>query len=236
MDSAIQLDLGDYVLGGYKILKPSNTGFWPSDLLPEKVVSLSGCICPFLDPSWSWLSHQDALDFGVSASKLDAFDRWSRTLKDSSTYGLFQNMHDAQYAMHELLDSKDAMLVGVGIHQSLATDFLTFRPVPGDFDERNSTAKSALEANVVKQCLPMPAGGSPLGFEVVAFYGEFSCSWLCSGTEHTMHQEFGIRPGQRGLLTNYADATRVYEWIAEDNMEGKRAEPLPYYPWLLVQY
>jgi hypothetical protein len=52
-----------------------------------------------------------------------------------------------------------------------------------------------------------------------------------------MYQEFGIRPGQYGLIETFEDANKVYEWILEGEAKGEqRAEPEPYYPWLIVRY
>jgi hypothetical protein len=61
-------------------------------------------------------------------------------------------------------------------------------------------------------------------------------SWLCSGLERDMFEQFGIRPNKNGLINTYDEAMRVYRWIAEDEQRGHRAEPEPYYPWLLVAY
>ena len=48
-----------------------------------------------------------------------------------------------------------------------------------------------------------------------------------------MNELFGIRPNPYGLIDTYEDAKKVADWIAEDKHRG---EPLPYYPWLIVQY
>ena len=65
---------------------------------------------------------------------------------------------------------------------------------------------------------------------------DFGHSWLCSGLERDMHERFGIRANNKGLLDSYADAKQVYDWIADDAMQGARAEPEPYALWLLLAY
>ncbi|MCA9885199.1 MAG: hypothetical protein KC708_19615, partial [Anaerolineae bacterium] len=67
-------------------------------------------------------------------------------------------------------------------------------------------------------------------------FTEMGCSWLCSGLEKDMFTLFGIRPNEHGLLNSLEDAMKVYEWIAEDECKGYRAEPEPYFPWLVVSY
>jgi hypothetical protein len=84
---------------------------------------------------------------------------------------------------------------------------------------------------------PLPQRGNALGFEIVSYvYSGFSHSWLCGGIERDMNQLFNIRPNEYGLINSYDEAKEVYEWIAEDKLQGTRAEPEPYHPWLLVQY
>jgi hypothetical protein len=51
-----------------------------------------------------------------------------------------------------------------------------------------------------------------------------------------MHDLYGIRPNPYGLIDTFTDAKKVHDWIAEDNLQGTRAEPEPYAPWLLVSY
>jgi hypothetical protein len=51
-----------------------------------------------------------------------------------------------------------------------------------------------------------------------------------------MADQFGIQPNEHGLIATPDEAMQVYEWIAEDEQRGHRAEPEPYYPWLLVEY
>lgn len=75
-----------------------------------------------------------------------------------------------------------------------------------------------------------------LGFEVVSYWYQLGHSWLCSGLEREMHQLFGISPNARGFIDTLEQAMQVYEWIAEDEQKGQRAEPEPYYPWLVVEY
>jgi hypothetical protein len=47
---------------------------------------------------------------------------------------------------------------------------------------------------------------------------------------------YNIRPNSSGLIDSYDDAKKVYVWIAEDHMQGHRAEPEPYDIWLLISY
>jgi len=58
-------------------------------------------------------------------------------------------------------------------------------------------------------------------------YHDFASSWLASGLAHEMHNLLGIGPNQLGLIDAYVEAKKIYAWIAEDNLQGIRAEPEP---------
>jgi hypothetical protein len=78
--------------------------------------------------------------------------------------------------------------------------------------------------------------GKVLGYELLGYEESLAHSWLCSGLDREMYTVFGIRPNQHGLIDSLDEAMQVYDWIAEDEQQGHRAEPEPYYPWLLVEY
>jgi hypothetical protein len=72
----MDIDLSDYVAGGYFVVKYSDDGFWKSDLLPERVISVSDCIGEKLDIVWAWNREEyekRAIEFGIAADKMEAF-------------------------------------------------------------------------------------------------------------------------------------------------------------------
>ena len=91
-------------------------------------------------------------------------------------------------------------------------------------------------SKVVRGGQPLAAGGQALGYELLSYDQNINDSWLCSGIERDMADQFGIRPNAHGLIATLDEAMQVYDWIAEDEQRGHRAEPEPYYPWLLVDY
>jgi hypothetical protein len=241
------IDLRDYVAGGYFITKFSSEGFWKSPLMPERVISLSTCLCKRLEIYWGWNINQYQHvrnDFGISDDKLDAFREWSQRAKVDPPSG-FHDIDEGRYIAKEFLTSiEDVLLVGAGIHRELVDEFLAFKSPLNNQSTGGSVqndtayehAKAHLSDHFVNQRIPLAAGGINLGFEVISNYFDFGHSWLCSGLEKEMHELFGIKPNRYGLIDTYAEARRVYDWIAEDNMQGTRTEPEPYYPWLIVHY
>jgi hypothetical protein len=242
------IDLSDYVAGGYFVLKYGNQLPYASDtgLLPEKLISISPCISEKLEVFWGWNLEQYPHvkhNFGILHEKYAAFHEWSITA-DADSYGIY-NISDARYAISEFFPTDpDILLIGVGLHHELVDDFLTYKPYPDEhpnyvlFESPDSDnfRKNTLKDHFVNKKVALEIEGNILGFELMSFFGAWSHSWLCSGLEKDMHELFGIRPNQHGLIDSYEDAKKVHDWIAEDKMQGTRSEPEPYYPWLIVQY
>lgn len=229
------MNLADYSSAGYFLVR-ANRPDWPQfnvELLPGKVVSLSACLCPRLDITWGWTpgDPEAALEFGINEERLEEFLRWCKQdfEADVDYPGMFYSTDAARLFIQRFVDDTGGLyLVGVGLSKELQK--IARKRFDGD------SRIHGIEQQTTRR-LPLENGGTALGFEVVSFsYNDFGDSWLCSGLERDMHRLYGIRPNSYGLLNTFEEAQIVYNWIAEDKMQGRRAEPEPYYPWLLVSY
>jgi hypothetical protein len=189
---------------------------------------------------WGWNldinnNRQAALDFGIPADKLPVLRQWS----NSSEIGfpdIFYTLDAAQRCAHDL-NLSQVLLLGLGLPTSLVDGFLADNPQKAYDTIKQVYVTDPYGVNyVLTQHQPLPASGEILGFEIASYYMNLGHSWLCSGLERDMHEQFGIRPNAHGLIDTYEDAKKVYDWIAEDEQQGHRAEPEPYYPWLIVSY
>lgn len=229
------IDLNDYYSGGYFLLRAAKPD-WPqlqTDLLPEKLVSLSTCMCPRVSVGWGWDpgDKQAALDFGVPADKLDEFVDWCGYAHQTEidVWSMFYSIDiTRQFIRRFLPDTTDLKIIGVSL--------------PKDLAEKNWLQEGVQRGGglqqQIQQKLSIETSGEILGFDVVTYsYNDFGDSWLCSNLQHEMHNLFAIRPNQYGLLNNAVDARKIYEWIDEGEMLGiHRAEPEPYDFWLLLSY
>lgn len=228
--------LADYYSGGYFLIRASHPGWeqLKTELLPEKIVSLSTCITPRLGVYWGWKpgDKNAALEFGIPEAKLEDFILWCSTVHQSSIDhpSMFYSVEAVRRFIEQFLqDTSDLYIIGVGL--------------PKDIEAMNWCEEWSKDEvpygieNRIRQHLSLEEGGTVLGFEVVSFgYNDFGHSWFCSGLARDMHDLFGIRPNGYGLINTYEEARKVYEWIAEDEMRSTRAEPEPYDFWLLVSY
>lgn len=226
--------MNDYYSAGYFLIRADNPGWdeLKSDLLPDQFISLSRHFSPRLDVTWGWIpgSPQSALDFGIPPAKLDAFLAWCQA-DYQADMDIFSTFHSTKAARRTIerfaIDPANLHVIGAGLPRELEEK---------DWREPSNEHTPGIEKRI-EQHLPLEPGGERLGFEVVGFeYGNFGCTWLCSNLHQAMHELFGIRPNQYGLIDHYADAKKVYDWIAEDEMQGTRAEPIPYDVWQLIDY
>jgi len=242
----MDVDLHDYTAGGYFITKIAQRDENRSpDLLPEQLFSLSSHInTSMVSVYWGWdldKHRLEALVFGIPAEKLPDLTTWSRTTHEIETGfpDVFYSIDAARKFIKEFLPVRDNLaLISAALPNPLVGTFLnenkqrTYYPKEGIFKETLYGVNYVLSEHK-----SLPSSGEILGFEVVSHYAHLGCSWLCSSMERDMHREFGIRPGKYGLIETFEEANKVYEWILEGTAKGEqRAEPEPYYPWLIVRY
>jgi hypothetical protein len=237
MDTAMNIDLSDYVAGGYFVMKYTETsdhGFQPSDLLPERIISIRGCRSATFQIYWGWDTEKhkfDVLHFGIANEKLLALSEWINNSHYSETEhpNVFLKADYALNFASEFLDlSNDFIVIGIGLHNDLVDKFLEENDY--SHDEKHGLIR------LLHERLPLKPEGEILGFEPVGYNINFSCSWLCSGLEKDIHELYDIRPNPYGLIDSYDEAQKATEWINEDRIGHSRGEPDPYYPWLIVQY
>jgi len=241
----MDIDLRDYTAGGYFITKYAQRDENRSpDLFPEQLISLSSHISPGkASIYWGWdidKNRDEALAFGIPAAKLPELATWYQATHEVVGFpDVYYTLDAAREFVEAFLPVKDNLVVlGIALPKSLVDGFLgdnqqtSYNPNTQEYSHEPYGINLALSKRE-----PLLPSGEILGFEVVSHYYNLGCSWLCSGLERDMHQEFGIRPGKYGLIETFEEANKVYEWILEGEKKGEqRAEPEPYYPWLIVQY
>jgi hypothetical protein len=86
--------------------------------------------------------------------------------------------------------------------------------------------------SLLRRALPMPVATTFLGFEVVGLNDLLSFhSWHCYSYAPAVARELGIQVNPIGLLSSYAEARRVLEWMAALPMQQA---PVGDEPWTIV--
>ena len=234
-----------YLCAGYYVTRRSDRGAYISpELMPERVLSASGCICDFFPDTWAiaWTSVPDeertrkAAGFGISPADLNAVTKWA-TDSFSKEFGwpdAFYTLEAAQAARARFLPGKpDILIFGLGLHESDAEEFLKAAEPPAQQPGFAPMGRSGI-LECVSGGANIREGGEFLGFELLAAdHGMLSCSWLCNGLEKECAAQLGIRPNRSGLVESYADARRCAELIARPETG---AEPGLWLPWRVTMY
>lgn len=205
-------DLSKCYSGGFFLIRANNPG-WPqwaeNDLLPDKVISLSSCICPKVSVHWGWIpgDKEAALRFGIQEAQWDDFLVWSAEAhpEEIDIWSVFTSLKVAQDFVKRFdLNIDDMWLVEIGLPHELEINF----------HEDGGEATYGVEKRILRH-LSMLDNGLILGYEVVSFDYGLGHSWLCNYLETEMFNMFNIRPNQYGLIDNFGEAKKSMNGLSK---------------------
>ena len=129
------MNLSDFRLAGYFITHPVDRPEYISDLLPDKIISMSGCFSKFYPDIWAieWCNEleeeiQNAANFfGISDQVLP--DLRKRTTSEFEKKYLYPNvcssLEHAKYFQNDLKNSGTKnLIIGLALHKSYLEKFL----------------------------------------------------------------------------------------------------------------
>lgn len=240
------MDHGGYISGGYYLTRrvPRRENMRP-ELMPEQVLSASGCVCDFFPNTWAiaWTTDSveersaQAAQFGLDEAQLPGVIEWA-TAGFGEEFGwpnAFYSLDAARAAQARFLQgSRDVVLFGLGLQAAHAERFVEYtRPEPP------KPGCAPVGVTGIVQCVSagrrIEPGGARGGFELIATYlfGALSCSWLCNGLEAVFAERAGVRPNAHGFIETFDQAERCRELIEREEVP---AEPGLWLPWLVTIY
>jgi hypothetical protein len=227
----------DVVSGGFYVvlLAPRPTGRGEA-WLPERILTMSPCLTQFFPDAWAieWVAQSNAerlasaAKFGLNESVLADVVRSMTAALNEGEIGfpnVWRSIVAARATARQFLQRRDdLLLVELGIPTEFAAHLIDdLRPGPG-------LGSTGLYDCLVAK-LPIHEGGVPLGWELLgAELGPSFHSWLCNALHDEAATRLHITPGSLGLLRTEADARAVAALVEE----GIGAEPVPWFPALLV--
>ncbi len=131
----MQPNLSDFVAGGYYISKyVERPSYSSADLLPEKILSLSGCICEFVPDTWtlSWTGDSDeerkksGAFFGLTPEAGEQLSAWTTSQFDKEVGwpNVCFELDTARLIRHRFIAAAEpAVIFGIGLHKSLENRF-----------------------------------------------------------------------------------------------------------------
>lgn len=214
-----------------------------AELLPDRLVSASGCIASFVPDTWCIEWTQDTLEstteeaeaFALDSPTLTRLTEWvtQRFDKHMGWPNVIMDLNVAIELVHSFLStSPEVKVLELALHQSMTELFCRVAepppPKPGFATVgRQGVCEAILKAN------PPTQGGNILGFEPLVFDYSLSCSWLCNSLDTVVADTLGIKPNENGLIDTLDHARRCVEYISRDDVG---AEPGLWLPWLIVDH
>lgn len=209
-----------------------------ADLLPESILTASGCIVDLVPDTWAiaWTGdtpeqrRQQADRLGLDDDGLRALTGWCTAALDAGSLGwpgVFLDVDTAVQVRSRLLPARaEVVLFGIALPGDLRDAFLeATRPGPR---EGTPGVVLALEANT-----PPDERGRWLGFDVLGWdHGGFH-SYVCNGLETEFREHLGITPNAHGFFDSEQDARRC---AVHAGLETTGAEPALWLPWQVLRY
>lgn len=213
------------------------------DLLPEKIISASSCICSFIPDTWAieWTGdtgesrEEEASIFGLESSQLEKVIEWVNPLlnKDIGWPNVCFRLDTAREIKRLFLPSlDDVVIIELALPDSLVDSFKEEAKPSAQDKFAGIFGRQGVYEAVLKGQRASSAGRT-LGFEPLVYDGALSCSWLCNGLEKEVRENLGIYPNKQGLIKAFKDAQRCVDYISKEEVG---AEPGLWLPWLLIEH
>ena len=240
----MDLQLSDFISAGFFITREvDRPDYLSTDLLPDRLVSASGCICSCMPDTWciEWTQDsqearlEDAAAFGLASEELSVIIDWVTPRFGESIRwpNIISELATAQELFQRFLDKVlGVRILELCLHQSMVQEFCTLAEPPPPEPGFAPVGRLGVH-EILLEKRPPASGGMVLGFEPLVFDYMLSCSWLCNSLEKELAKALGIKPNQHGLLNSLSEATKGVDHISRDDVG---AEPGLWLPWLLIDH
>jgi hypothetical protein len=240
----MEILLTEFVSAGFLITREvPRPSYVSAELLPDRIISASGCIAHFIPDTWciEWAQEapesrlEEARGFALDSLALAKVTEWATQQFEKSIGwpNVIMSLDSARRLFHSFLSSlPDVKVLELVLHESMREVFCQeaepLPPQPGHSPE----GRQGVHEAILKMNAPTP-GGHVLGFEPLVFDGSLSCSWLCNSLDTVVAEALEIKPNQHGLIGTFADAYKCVEYISRDDVG---AEPGLWLPWLMIDH
>lgn len=226
-------NIGEYISGGYLIVKPAPRPKDFSELLPRTLITVSSCFADIAPDLWAvdWDNYstediaEEAGKFGIPAHLGAELVRWtSAEMKTSGQHpNAFLTLEMAREFWRRFVNNNEVLLIGIGLHTSLLPSLY------GQLEKDANRGYGLLERIERKEALA--PGGLLLGYEPLGYDATNFHSWLCHAGCDEGRKLFGVRPNENGLIPSLETGIQTTEYLVQTG-----AEQAIWEPWLLVKY
>lgn len=228
----------EYILGGYFVIQAAaRSSCMNINLLPDKILSVSECVCNVIPNTWalSWTSKtiEDIEQADYNRQLLDVeliqLEEWTTQQFNKGNIGWqygFSNLVTAQEFCKKFLKTKDDIyILGIGLSQEDTTIFI-------EEEEPTKGMGSTLVYDVL--CRNEVIDSTELlGFDVLGFDIGYFHSYICNGLENEFNARFDIKPNEYGLYNSYSAARLAAKYLMTDEAQ---VEPALWLPWVVCKF
>ncbi len=217
----------EHVTGGYILVRSSSGSppWMPEELGVTRTISASeGLVPAFPLPTWAGDFDALATRFGMGMEEGRAAGRRADELFDAHRLGwpnVFIECADATEFRHSFLPGRaDVVVLGIGLLERHAAAVL-------EVESQSAVAERLALGDALEE------RGTALGYELLGLDVPPLVSWAANHLPALVHDRLGIRVNEDGLIASFDDACSAAELISRPDVAS---EPLPWWPWLLVEY
>jgi hypothetical protein len=224
-------DISDYISGGYYLVQRTPLPKNISELLPDKVLTVSDCFAKVAPDLWAvdwedW-TEQDRADeaaaFGISAQVVADLVLWFSVETGSDHPNAFSSLALAREFYRRFVTVDQPLIVGIGLHKTLLSSF-------HEQLSKDSNRGYGLVERVLRY-QPIADGGRFLGYEPLGYEATHFHTWLCHHAPDEAHARFKTLPNENGLISTLEEAIQVTRYLTDTG-----AEPAIWEPWLVTEY
>lgn len=239
----METDIQSFVSAGFTVTRwIPRPDYFSHALLPERIVSLSLCISPFIPDTWAidWVTQTEeerllcAQKFGLNEEQMIEAVLWisDQFGKEYAWPNICRHLSGAEILREKFLgDLDDAVVLELALHRDHLERFCEVaEPPPAEPGYSPFGRAGVLEILLEGRSV---TSGKVLGFEPMAFDISLEHSWLCNGQETEIAEKLGICPNWYGMIERFDEACRCAEYIGA---QGSGAEPGLWLPWLIIEH
>jgi hypothetical protein len=217
-----------FILGGYYVVKAAHRALcMDQDLLPERILTVSECICDNIPGSWD-IKRADSIKSLLHWRDKELADWAAEQLKKGNVewpYGFADIATARAFCARFLKDTNDIYLLGIGLSKEDADYFIS--------EEKPTEVIGASSVYNVLSRIEYIDTTDLLGFDVLGCDMGFFHSYICNSLASDLHSLFSMKPNEYGFYDSYDKAKQAAQYLLN---EGSHAEPALWQAWAVCRF
>lgn len=214
------INLNDYYNFGYVLVRLSDrASHMNADILPDKILSASNCICDLYPNIYFNDLYEIKNDEKINYIK----DKISEGKFLSLSFIDLNSIRDFKQKFYNDIQDQNLKIISLNIHKDNLEEIIK---------EDRDYFWSKLE--LLDKKIPVDKTGEILGFEILGYeYSAESChSYICNGLENDYKKQFGFQLNSNGFINSIIEAKKLSNYTCEDEL----GEPVYWMPMLIIEH